>query len=73
MKVSLNSGALAAFLCHGGLSTTLSSFLAFETMQSPLGFTLNLAWLASRRISDPDAPKAPVAIWSLPDADRGIP
>lgn len=38
MKVSLNLSAFAAFLCHGGLGTTLSSFLAFETNVISLGF-----------------------------------
>jgi hypothetical protein len=43
MKVSLSSGALAAFLCHGGLSTPLSSFVAFETNVISLGFCVRLS------------------------------
>ncbi len=38
MKVSLNFSAFAAFLCQRGLSTTLSSFLTFETNVISLGF-----------------------------------
>jgi hypothetical protein len=48
MKVSLNSGALAAFLCHGGLSTPLSSFLAFETNVISLRFCVRLSKIPPR-------------------------
>jgi hypothetical protein len=43
VKVSLNSGALAAFLCHSRLGTTLSSFFAFETNVISLGVCVRLS------------------------------
>jgi hypothetical protein len=43
MKIGLDSGTLAAFLCHSRFSTTLSSFLAFETNVISLGFCVRLS------------------------------
>ena len=48
MKISLNSGTLAAFLCQSRLSTTLTSFLAFETNVISLGFCLRLSKVPPR-------------------------
>jgi hypothetical protein len=48
MKISLSSGTLAAFLCHGGLSTPFSSFLAFETNVISLGFCVRLSRIPPR-------------------------
>ncbi len=48
MKVSLNFSAFAAFLCQGGLSTTLSSFLTFETNVISLGFYVGPSKISPR-------------------------
>jgi hypothetical protein len=48
MKVSLSFGALAAFLCHGGLSTSFSSFVAFETNVISLCLYVRLSKISPR-------------------------
>jgi hypothetical protein len=48
MKVSLSSGALAAFLCHGGLGTPLRGFVAFETNVISLRFCVCLSKIPAR-------------------------
>jgi hypothetical protein len=48
MKVSLSFGALATFLCHGGLGTPLRGFVAFETNVISLRFYVRLSKIPPR-------------------------